>query len=85
MGRRKKIVLGGVAAVALAAISFIAYRELVKSGVLRYNKYDRRARGQLRVGATAPDLELSLYDGSPVRLSGLWAEKPVVLVFGSCT
>ncbi len=39
----------------------------------------------LRVGDQAPDVELTRYDGSRLRLSSLWAEKPVVLVFGSCT
>ena len=81
----KKVMLGAVAAAALAGVGFFVYMELVKSGLIRYNKYDRRARGELRVGGTAPDLELSLYGGAAVRLSSLWAEKPVVLVFGSCT
>jgi hypothetical protein len=53
--------------------------------VLRYNQYDRRARGSLVVGGAAPDLSLTMYDGSPLRLSELWQARPVVLVFGSCT
>jgi hypothetical protein len=58
---------------------------LVRKGILRYNKYDRRAEGTLSVGQTAPDLRLEMFEGSPVQLSGLWSEKPLVLVFGSCT
>jgi hypothetical protein len=30
---------------------------LVRAGVLRYNKWDRRETGTLRVGDLAPDLE----------------------------
>jgi hypothetical protein len=57
----------------------------VRHGWLRYNKYDRREQGTIRVGDHAPDLALAGYDGATVRLAGLWAEKPLVLVFGSCT
>ena len=70
-------------AVGLAA--GFTYFQLVKAGVLRYNKYDRRERGSLRVGASAPDLTLTMYDGSPLRLSELWKSRPMFLVFGSCT
>ena len=69
----------------LAGAGLFMRYQLVKAGVLRYNKYDRRERGSLVVGATAPDLELAMYDGSSVRLSKLWETKPVFLVFGSCT
>jgi cytochrome oxidase Cu insertion factor (SCO1/SenC/PrrC family) len=85
---RKKVLLAlaGLAGVAvLAAGAFAGYMELVKAGYLKYNRFDRRERGSLREGGTAPDLELTAYDGSPVRLSRLWAERPVMLVFGSCT
>jgi hypothetical protein len=58
---------------------------LVRLGVLRYNKWDRRERGALGEGDTAPDLELAMYGGSTVRLSALWEKGPLVLVFGSCT
>lgn len=75
--------LVGVAA-AVAALG-LAYKKLVEHGFVRYNKWDRRVRGTLRAGDPAPDLELTRYDGSAVRLSTLWKAKPVVLVFGSCT
>ena len=43
-------------------------------------------KGTLNVGSTAPDLTMkNLEDKSPVKLATLWAEKPVVLVFGSYT
>ena len=43
-------------------------------------------RGQLAVGATAPDFTVqSLETKAPVQLASLWRERPVVLVFGSYT
>ena len=69
---------------ALGACGFV-YMKLVEKGILRYNKYDRRVEGTLLVGHQAPDLALTMYDGSDVRLSTLWKAKPVVLIFGSCT
>ena len=74
----------GVLAV-LAVAGFFAYQQLVKAGILRYNKFDRRERGSLLVGAPTPDLALTMYDGSPLQLSELWKTKPLFLVFGSCT
>jgi hypothetical protein len=73
---------------ALAAVgagAFYGYYFAVREGWLRYNKYDRREQGTIRAGDHAPDLALAAYDGSTVRLAHLWAEKPLVLVFGSCT
>jgi hypothetical protein len=71
--------------VAIALAGGGAYMYAVREGWIRYNKYDRREKGSIKVGDPAPDLALVAYDGSPVRLAGLWAEKPLVLVFGSCT
>jgi hypothetical protein len=43
-------------------------------------------KGQLSVGDAAPGLTVKkLEDHSPTDLAVLWAEKPVVLVFGSYT
>jgi hypothetical protein len=81
----KKIALGASLALVIPAGGFQGYKQLVRAGVLRYNKYDRREKGELKVGSAAPDLELQMYDGAPLRLSELWASKPVFLVFGSCT
>jgi len=80
-----KIALGSVATLGVGAAGFFGYFQLVKAGVLRYNKYDRRERGELKVGGTAPNLTVTLYDGTPARLAELWAKQPVFLVFGSCT
>jgi hypothetical protein len=78
--------IAAVAAVAaVAGGALYAYMKLVKKGYLRYNKWDRRVRGTLRAGDAAPDLELARYQGGSVLLSSLWAEKPLVLIFGSCT
>jgi len=82
---RRKVLIGSAVVLAVGGAGFLAWYQLVKAGVLRYNKYDRREKGSLAVGAMAPDLTLTMYDGSPVRLSELWETKPVFLVFGSCT
>jgi hypothetical protein len=81
----RKLLIGSAVALLLAAAGFLAWYQLVKAGVLRYNKYDRRERGQLQVGGAAPDLELPMYDGSTLKLSELWRARPAFLVFGSCT
>ena len=85
MRRSAKIGIGVAAVLALGAAAPYGYYQLVKAGVLRYNKYDRREKGKLQVGDQAPDLALPLYAGGEVKLSELWRARPVVLVFGSCT
>jgi hypothetical protein len=71
----------------VGALGFLGYMKLVEGAWIKYNKWDRRERGSLRAGHEAPDLELPLLgDGAGnVRLSELWRERPVFLVFGSCT
>ena len=77
------VVAAGLGVVALGGF---VYMQLMKKGYIKYNEYDRRVEGRLRVGDLAPDVELAMYDGSPVRLSSLWGDgKPLFLVFGSCT
>ena len=83
MSRNKGMVAAALALTALAAAG--AYMLAVRQGWLRYNKYDRREQGSIRVGDHAPNLALAGYDGQAVRLGRLWADKPLVLVFGSCT
>jgi hypothetical protein len=82
---RRRIVLGTALVLVLGAGGYAGWMALVKAGILRYNKWDRREKGTLRVGDIAPDLEVAAYDGSTLRLGTLWAGKPAVLVFGSCT
>jgi hypothetical protein len=55
--------------------------------VLPFETLWTRARnGHLRVGDPAPGLTVKkLEDHAPTELDSLWAEKPVVLVFGSYT
>lgn len=77
--------IGALVALAVGAVGILAYMKLVEHGFIRYNKWDRRVRGTLRVGHQAPDLELTTYDGTPLQMSTLWRERPVVLIFGSCT
>jgi len=77
------MVAAALALTALAAAG--AYMLAVRQGWLRYNEYDRREQGSIRVGDHAPNLALAGYDGQAVRLGRLWADKPLVLVFGSCT
>jgi len=81
---RKVVVIASVSALAVLAAQG-AYYFAVRRAWIRYNEYDRREEGSIRVGDHAPDLALAGYDGSTVRLGALWAEKPLVLVFGSCT
>jgi hypothetical protein len=48
--------------------------------------WSRARKGQLSVGDTAPGLTVKkLEDHTPTELASLWAEKPIVLVFGSYT
>ena len=76
-----------VATLVVVAVSLAggAYMLALRQGWIRYNEYDRREEGSIRVGDYAPNLALTGYDGSTVKLGRLWAEKPLVLVFGSCT
>jgi hypothetical protein len=83
--RARKILIGAAMGVALVAAGGFTYYELLKAGFVHYGKYDRRERGSLKVGGIAPDLDLTMYDGSSVRLSQLWGGQPVFVVFGSCT
>jgi len=83
--RNRRLATWTAAAVGAAGIGFLGYMKLVEGAYLRYNEWDRRERGTLRVGLPAPDFELPLLDRGTVRLSDLWAERPVFLVFGSCT
>jgi hypothetical protein len=83
--RWKKALVASAIVVAVLAAGGFTYYELLKAGFVHYGKYDHRDRGSLKVGAAAPDLDLTMYDGSPVKLSKLWGERPVFLVFGSCT
>jgi hypothetical protein len=81
---RRALAWSGGALAALLAVLF-AYMKLVEGAWIRYNEWDRRERGSLREGDPAPDLELALLDDRSLRLSELWRERPVVLIFGSCT
>lgn len=81
----RRLLAGAAVVLALAGAGLLTYQKLVEHGFVRYNQWDRRVRGTLRVGHQAPDLELTMYDGAPIRLSSLWARKPAILVFGSCT
>ena len=43
-------------------------------------------KGSISVGDMAPDLTVKMLDTKvPVKLASLWADRPVVLVFGSYT
>ena len=83
--KRRKPLIAAALVVAALGLSFLGWKKAVELGYLRYNKWDRRVRGTLRPGDPAPDVALTRYDGTPMRLATVWAEKPAVLVFGSCT
>jgi hypothetical protein len=65
------------------AYNYERFDEYVESGV------DEREFGafpnMLHAGERAPDGELTVLDGEPVRLSELWRERGIVLEFGSFT
>jgi len=85
MKKRKWLKVAG-AAIVIAAIGAWGYYEAMKRAWIRYNEYDIRSEGSLAVGDLAPDLELASADGSgPKKISDLYREKPLVLVFGSYT
>jgi hypothetical protein len=76
------VVILGVSAGAF----FLAYREAMKRAIVKYGEYDIRSEGNLVVGDLAPDLELERLDGAGrTKLSALYADKPLVLLFGSYT
>jgi hypothetical protein len=83
--RLRRVLAWGAGTLAVVAIGLLGYGKLIEGAWVKYNQWDRRERGSLKVGQPAPDLELPLLDEGTVRLSELWRERPVVLVFGSCT
>jgi len=85
--RRTRLAVAWTLSLAVVGgLGYGVYIKLLEGAWIKLNKWDRRERGSLRVGQPAPDLELPLIDeGSAVRLSELWRERPVFLVFGSCT
>jgi hypothetical protein len=84
--RTRKLLIAAAAGLSVAALGYAGYMYAVRKAWIKYNEYDRRAEGRLRVGDATPDLELVNYAGEPLRLSSLWGDgKPLFLVFGSCT
>jgi hypothetical protein len=81
----RKVMLAAAVVIVVAGLAFAIWRYLVMEGYVRYNKWDRRVRGDLREGGPAPDLSVARHAGEPVQLSRLWRERPLFLVFGSCT
>ena len=82
---KKWICVGAVVLIVLALGGW-GYFEATKRAWIRINEYDIRTEGSLQVGDLAPDVELLTMDaGGTRRISELYAEKPVVLTFGSYT
>ncbi len=86
---KRTILRAGLAVGILAALVVVgrwSYYEAIKRAWIRYNEYDLRSEGTLRVGDLAPDLEMrSVRSETPVKLSDLYRDRPLVLVFGSYT
>ena len=80
----KKILLGvGLLVVAAVAYGVISFGPKNIIGMLRY---DQRQEGSLKVGDTAPNVDLLALDGTTaVPLKDSFGGKPTVLVFGSFT
>jgi hypothetical protein len=81
----KKWLIGIAVLVAVAALAGQGYYYGLKKGWILINEYDIRSEGMLRVGDLAPDLELASADGGTQKLSDLFKQKPLVLIFGSYT
>jgi len=80
----KKVILGVLAAVVLAAIVIVS--RIGPRNVYGMLRYDQRREGNLSVGDRAPDATLVALDGrSPVSVLDGDLQKPLVLVFGSYT
>ena len=84
--RTKTIVKWLVGVLLLALGAGWGVMTAVKHAWIPYNEHDIRTEGMLRVGDLAPDIELtSLKGGETQRISDLYCDKPLVLVFGSYT
>ena len=85
--KRAFIALGLVMVLGLASwyLGPKMYRRALINAWIHYNEYDIRREGDLQVGDASPDLELLRVGGGTARLSDYWAEKPLLLVFGSYT
>jgi len=82
----KKWIGVGAAVLIVLALGGWGSFEAMKRAWIRINEYDIRTEGSLQVGDLAPDVELLTMDGGGTRrISELYAEKPVVLTFGSYT
>ena len=81
-----RIVFAVIAVIALIYGGKMAYFEAMKRAWIRYNEYDIRSEGILKAGDLAPDLVLNnVKSGEPIKLSALYKEKPLIMVFGSYT
>lgn len=84
--RTRSFAVWAVVIAVSAGSFFLARREAMKRGFIKIDKYDIRSEGTLVEGDFAPDLELERLDGAgKVKFSQLYAEKPLVLLFGSYT
>lgn len=82
---RKWIGVGALVLV-VAGLGGWGYFEAMKRAWIRINEYDIRTEGSLQVGDLAPDVELlTMERGETRRISELYADKPLVLTFGSYT
>ena len=82
----KKWIRPLVALLFVLALGGWGYFEASKRAWIHINDYDIRTEGSLQVGDLAPDVELLTTHGDERRrISDLYADKPLVLTFGSYT
>ena len=82
----KRILAAVVVVGVVGAAGAYGYFQAMKRAWIRFDPYDIRTEGSLKVGDLAPDIELARADGSgSMSLSEAFSERPAVLVFGSYT
>lgn len=85
MLKRISLVIAGLLIVSFAALSLLAGGPRNLYGLVRF-ALPHMSQGELRVGDTAPDVQIAVLDGrSTFHLHERIGQRPLVLIFGSYT